>query len=212
MKVNESFLQSGEPFGEVVQSRISDVVVECWKNKGTIPGFADLVAIENDWGVVLACVTGIETGSSRQGKRAFAFGLRPESLKLEQPQVAKLISTWIQARVFAYWENERVDGLPNFDIVPRASSIHSSVFLVANSKFLELAQSPMFFFSVFSNLGSEVDVDKVALSLIAKLSRLTRLSYHFFQKFYVQYSKLPEVDIARTRVLFARLGQFVADL
>ncbi len=201
-------------FGEVVESQITKITVECWKEKllapEYLPNFASLIKIESTWGRTFACVHAIKTGSAHPHSRAIAFGLTHEQLKSQQPQIFDLISTWIEAKIFGHSLTTESSLKTVFSNAPRPCNLHEFATIVSKEEFLELAERPMFFFYLLKSLGKDVDIDQVAFCLIARLARLKSLDEQFFTDFYEQYCHLPDTCSSRARLLFLSLEQLLA--
>lgn len=202
-KVQETY--SNEPFGEVIESQISKLLIECWDYKN-VPDFASLIRIKCLWGEIIGCVVGIKTGPIHSGGQPFAYRLSFDQLSVQQPQVLKLIGTWIEVKIFAYQLSDDSSDQIVFGFPPKLCMIHSFAFPVADSNFIDLASKPMFFLKLLGGLDGQVDVDQLAKSLVLRLSKLKKLDFNFFENFYDQYSSLSGVDNRRIRLLLRDFG------
>ncbi len=196
-----------EAFGEVVESQISKVVVECWDFK-KVPDFSTLVKIKCPWGEAIGCVVDIKAGFSQSGRQPFAYGLTFEELSIQQPQVLKLLKTWVSVSLFGYKLSDDQSSDFVFGIAQQLCLIHSFSVQVCDAQLIELSKKPMFFWNLFSSVGQEIDVDKIARSLVGRLSKLMKLDFKFFENFYDQYSSVGGVDNRRIRLLLKDFGSF----
>lgn len=197
---NFSKKHSDEPFGEVVESQISKLVIECWDYKN-VPDFASLVKIKCPWGEVFGSVVGMKTGPIHSSRQPFAYRLSFEQLSIQQPQVFKLIGTWIEVKIFAYRPDEESLQEPVFGLPPKLCMIHSFACQVSDVEFVKFCLKPMFFTKLLSGLDADIDIDQLAKSLILRLSKLKKLDFQFFESFYDQYSNVSGVDSRRIRFL-----------
>lgn len=197
---NFSKKHSGEPFGEVVESQISKLVIECWDYKN-VPDFADLIEIKCPWGQVFGCVVGMKTGPIHSSRQPFAYRLSFEQLSIQQPQVLKLIGTWIEVKIFAYRLDGEVLQEPIFGLPPKLCMIHSFACPVSADEFVKFCLKPMFFTKLLGGLDGDFDIDQLAKSLILRLSKLKKLDFQFFESFYEQYCNVSGVDSRRIRLL-----------
>lgn len=191
---------SRKAFGEVISSDVYGFSAQCWKYDQT-PEFASIVKVHSSQGEVFGCVTGLKTGSSQPGRQPFAYGLTPEELEREQPQIFNLLASWIDVRTFAH--SQKIEsGKIVFGLAPKPCQIHAHVQEVDDGEFLRLSGQPMFFFKLLVAVGQVAEPDQIALSLVLRLSKLKSLDAEFFENFYEQYSRLPDVDSRRARILF----------
>lgn len=212
-KINNISALKNAAFGEVVQNKIDQILIECWASQDAakieIPAFAGLVKIISAWGTAFACVHAINTESRFASGKGMAFGLTSEQLKIEQPQVFDFIVTTLEAKVFAYVENNDTRQQLLFGVAPRPAEMHAFAYLLEDFEWLNLIKQPMFFFYILKSLSSVADVDAIAFSLVARLTKLQKLDDQFFEHFYAQYSRLPEVTNEKARLLFLAFEQLL---
>lgn len=212
-KINAISLLKGSAFGEVVQNKIDQILIECWAGqdaaKVAIPTFAGFVKIISAWGTAFACVHAINTESRFANGKSVAFGLTHEQLKIEQPQIFDFMITTLDAKIFAYVENNDTRQQLLFGVAPRPAEMHAFVYLLEDFELLNLIKKPMSFFYILKNLSNVTDVDAIAFSLVARLAKIEKLDDQFFENFYAQYSRLPEVTNEKARLLFLDFEQLL---
>lgn len=207
-KLQSSNQKKAKPFGEVVESDIYGVCAQAWEHD-RVPDFASLVKIRGKEGASIGCVTGIRTGSSQPGRQPFAYGLSFDELAREQPQIFNLLATWVDIKIFAYEPDGKNENSAAFGLAPKPSQIHAQVQELSDDEFVRLSKKPMFFFRLLSAAGQAADIDQISSSIIRKLASLKKLDSEFFEDFYEQYSRLPDADSRRARILFMNFSQLL---
>ncbi len=91
-----------EKIGEVIESGTRQWVAEVYRSVEA-PAFGTWVKAAHPGGTVLfGVVSLVEIGSYEPNRRAVAFGMTPEELRREMPQVMELLRTTFRVQVLAY--------------------------------------------------------------------------------------------------------------
>lgn len=136
---------------EVVESSTSEFLAQC-RELHIVPPFGSLVKVPGPV-IAYALVYDVATRSIEPNRRATAFGLTPEQLAEEQPQIFELLRTEIRAFLIGY----EVSGRMLQILPPEPPRIHSFVYACSKAEIKAFSSRTDFLRSLFNNSRAPVD-------------------------------------------------------
>lgn len=111
--------------GEVIETATTQFLAEARELEGA-PPFGSLVKVPRGEGepTVYGAVFEIRTESADASRRPVAFGLSPEELRRQQPQIFQLLRTYFRVLILGYGEG----GSFRAFLPPRPPAIHAFVY------------------------------------------------------------------------------------
>ncbi len=143
---------------EVVESSTSEFLAQC-RELHVVPPFGSLVKVPGPI-TAFALVYDVATRSIEPNRRATAFGMTPEELAEEQPQIFELLRTEIKAFLIGYEATGRVLQI----LPPEPPRIHSFVYACSRDEIKAFSAKTDFLRSLFNN--SRVPVDELIIAAV----------------------------------------------
>jgi hypothetical protein len=155
----------GEYAGEVIESSTSEIIAEA-RQLDTAPAFGSLVHIEADFSTV-GVVFNISTQSIEPGRKAMAFGMSAQELRMQQPQIFELLRTHFQVHVLGYMEGaDPVQVLP-----PQPAPIHSFVYECDDELVRKWTASDEYLRSLLNRPAQRLPADDLIIALVRRALR-----------------------------------------
>lgn len=151
--------------GEVIESSTSELVAEA-RELDQAPAFGSLVHIEADFSTV-GVVFNISTQSIEPGRRAMAFGMSANDLRMQQPQIFELLRTHFQVHVLGYMEGaDPVQVLP-----PQPAPVHSFVHECDDELVKQWTASDEYLRSLLNRPAQRLPADDLVIALVRRALR-----------------------------------------
>lgn len=194
-------MKTSNYFAEIIQSQITIAKAECWK-WDVVPDFGSLVIIEQKGIHIIACVTGIETGSADPLRQPYAYQKTEAELMREQPQIFSFLKTYIQLTCVGFYTAENSD--IEYFLPPQPPKIHA---------FVRCADAPLArqFFAQTSFLyllhhANSVGYDEILFALINTYYSAKIISESMIQSIVNHYTMIAGSDYKRVRFFCERLS------
>lgn len=94
------------PFGEIIESTLTEWKVACW-HRDIAPAFASPVVAQRGDTTIFGIIIGMQTGSIEPGRSPFAFQKTEEELMRDQPHIFSLLQTTCRCIVLGYRQHEK---------------------------------------------------------------------------------------------------------
>ncbi len=151
--------------GEVIESSTSELVAEA-RELDQAPAFGSLVHVEADFSTV-GVVFNISTQSIEPGRRAMAFGMSANDLRMQQPQIFELLRTHFQVHVLGYMEGaDPVQVLP-----PQPAPVHSFVHECDDELVKQWTASDEYLRSLLNRPAQRLPADDLVIALVRRALR-----------------------------------------
>ena len=206
--MNEKFKNhcSNKPFGEVVESNLSNFIGQCWQ-WNQLPAFASLVEINSTNLKLFGCITQITTTSSDPTRKAYAYKKTEEQLLQEQPQIFEMLQSTFTVQIIAY---QQLNNSKTFYLTPpQPSKIHAFVQQASRESIANIFKTPRFLHTLFSSQSNISNLDELILGLLNQMQQQNLLSKDFFDSFYQIFALLNGNDYKKTKLFFERVGDIL---
>ena len=151
--------------GEVIESSTSELVAEA-RELDAAPAFGSLVHVEADFSTV-GVVFNISTQSIEPGRRAMAFGMSANDLRMQQPQIFELLRTHFQVHVLGYMEGaDPVQVLP-----PQPAPVHSFVHECDDELVKQWTASDEYLRNLLNRPAQRLPADDLVIALVRRALR-----------------------------------------
>ena len=151
---------------EIIESSTRAFVAEVYR-EAEAPAFGSWVQVEQEGGGALfGLVSHVEIASYEPSRRAVAFGMTPEELQREMPQVLELLRTTFRAQVLAF---RAADGTIRQTLPPRPAGIHAFVSACATDAVAALGAPYDFLRTLVRNPDPSVPVDELVVAVLTNV-------------------------------------------
>lgn len=151
--------------GEVVESSTADMVAEATELDAA-PAFGSLVHTDADFPTV-GVVFNTTTQSIEPNRRAVAFGMSAQELRLQQPQIFELLRTHFHVHVLGYMDG--VDPVPV--LPPQPSPVHSFVYECDDELVRRWTASDEYLRSLLNRPSQGLPADDLIIAVVRRALR-----------------------------------------
>ncbi len=154
---------------EVIESSTRQFTAEVYR-EAEPPPFGAWVEVKHAPGGtrLYGLVSHVEIGSAEPGRRAMAFGMAPDELRRERPQVFELLRTTLRAQIVAY---RSAGGRVRQTLPPHPAGIHAFVTRCADEAVCGLGAPYDFLRTLVQSPDPAVPVDELLVAVLDQIHR-----------------------------------------
>lgn len=187
-------------FSEIIDSSLTTATALCWQ-WDVMPEFGSLVSIDNQDGLIIGLVAGIQTGSSDPSRVPFAYKKTIEELKKEQPQIFMFLQTTLTIQLIG-WVDKKTSKLC-YRLPSKPPLIHSFVSELPFELATSFLSQPDFLHLL--KFFDESTLDEALLTLLHRSYLDKKISMSEVQALVTQYARHVGSDFKRFRSFCSRL-------
>ena len=185
--------------GEVIESSTSELVAEA-RELDRAPAFGSLVHVEAGFSTV-GVVFNVSTQSIEPGRKAMAFGMSADDLRMQQPQIFELLRTHFQVLVLGYMEGpDPVQVLP-----PQPAPVHSFVHECDDELVRKWTASDEYLRTLLNRPAQRLPADDLVIAMVRRASRARDNAAEFGLRTGKQLARLLRDDYDRLGSILRRM-------
>ena len=189
-----------EHAGEVIESSTADMVAEA-RELDAAPPFGSFVHTDADFPTV-GVVFNTTTQSIEPNRKAVAFGMSAQELRMQQPQIFELLRTHFQVHLLGYMDGaDPVHVLP-----PQPAPVHSFVYECDDELVRTWTAGEEYLRSLLNSQSQRLPVDDLVIAVVRRTLRAHEAAADFGLRTGKQLARLLRDDYDRLSSILRRIA------